>query len=590
MRSVQIRAIAPLAKRSCLVLLAAGSLSLQVPAFAEDQETVNVDDVVAPLAPGVTSDTVTEDLIRLLTQRNALSHDDAQKLIERLRAAPPGATTPPAAAAPGAGENAGRVRVPYVPESEKQRIREEVKKEVLETAREERWGVPNTLPLWITRMRLSGDVRVREEFNYYDSANYPYQINFQAINSASSPINTNPFASQGVVLPYLNVTENREMLRLRARFGLETNIADDLIASFRLATGSSSNPVSTNQTLGSDFNKPTLLVDRAYLQYRPLTGLTAWAGRMANPWQSTELVFDEDLNFDGFAVQYKLELGDVTPRATFGVFSIENTPSDFPSSNFLKNKSRDKWLFAGQLGADWRVVPQFLVRGAAAYYDFQHVQGKPAPCATQYNLPCGADESRPGFLQKGNTLTALRIPDGTAAATDAEYQYFGLASPFRVLDLTVTLDWSLFSGRHLTLIGDYARNLAYDKKAIVAQGYANNFGKCGSSDTACQNNPPHRGGSQAYLAEMRFGQPNIKERGQWNMLGGYRRLATDAVMDAFTDSDFHLGGTNARGYYVGGGIGFTRNAWVSLRWFSALQASGEPMAIDVLQLDLNARF
>ena len=28
--------------------------------------------------------------------------------------------------------------------------------------------------------------------------------------------------------------------------------------------------------------------------------------------------------------------------------------------------------------------------------------------------------------------------------------------------------------------------------------------------------------------------------------------AADAVLDAFTDSDFHLGGTDAKGYYLGG--------------------------------------
>jgi hypothetical protein len=51
-----------------------------------------------------------------------------------------------------------------------------------------------------------------------------------------------------------------------------------------------------------------------------------------------------------------------------------------------------------------------------------------------------------------------------------------------------------------------------------------------------------------------------------------------------------MGGTNAKGYYVFGNFAFYKNTWASLRWFSANQVYGPPLAIDVLQLELNAAF
>ena len=78
--------------------------------------------------------------------------------------------------------------------------------------------------------------------------------------------------------------------------------------------------------------------------------------------------------------------------------------------------------------------------------------------------------------------------------------------------------------------------------------------------------------------------------GEWQAYFGYRHLERDAVLDAFTDSDFHLGGTDAKGYFIGGNYGLNKNASVGLRYLSADQIDGPPLAIDVLQVDLNAKF
>jgi hypothetical protein len=62
------------------------------------------------------------------------------------------------------------------------------------------------------------------------------------------------------------------------------------------------------------------------------------------------------------------------------------------------------------------------------------------------------------------------------------------------------------------------------------------------------------------------------------------------VLDAYADSDFHGGGTDAEGWTLGFEYGLTRAASLQFRYMSADEIDGPPLAIDVVQLDLNARF
>ena len=82
----------------------------------------------------------------------------------------------------------------------------------------------------------------------------------------------------------------------------------------------------------------------------------------------------------------------------------------------------------------------------------------------------------------------------------------------------------------------------------------------------------------------------------------YRWLGSDAVLDAFTNSDFGLGGTNNKGFILGFNYGIAKNTWITTRWMSsdlidsmapALPGSttaATKLAVDLLQIDLNARF
>jgi len=93
-----------------------------------------------------------------------------------------------------------------------------------------------------------------------------------------------------------------------------------------------------------------------------------------------------------------------------------------------------------------------------------------------------------------------------------------------------------------------------------------------------------------YLAGITVGTPKIVKFPDWQIITYYEYLGADAALDAFTDSHFHGGGTNAKGWVLGGEVGLLKNTWLRVRWYSTDQISGPPLSIDTLLVDMNGRF
>src|SRR3989338_5445254 len=76
--------------------------------------------------------------------------------------------------------------------------------------------------------------------------------------------------------------------RIRFRYGFEAKVNDQLKAGARFATGSTSDPVSTNQSFSTAFNHVNILLDRAYLEYSPevpgITKVKLTGGIIENPF------------------------------------------------------------------------------------------------------------------------------------------------------------------------------------------------------------------------------------------------------------------------------------------------------------------
>ncbi len=391
------------------------------------------------------------------------------------------------------------------------------------------------LPEWLDRFTLSGDLRLRYEGDFFDSDNGDF---------------LNP--SNPTVL--LNSHSNQSLFRLRARLGILAKVTDGVEAGLRLATGTTSNPVSTNVTLGDFFNKKSIELDLAYLKWNPAAALTLWGGRFPNPWFFTEMVWDQDLNFDGFAAQYKPVLSE-----SWGLFL---TAGAFPLQFVDQHQ---KWLFGGQAGANYKYGNKLTAKLGVAFYDFENTVG----VRNGVDQPAGStDWSAPLFQQKGNTVFYI---DPTNSSK------LGYASAYQELNITGSLDLAFWDPVHVVFTGDYVNNLGYNLQDVLARVMPPN-----PQDVKKE--------TEGFQLGVTVGHPVVQAFADWKAWLNYRYLESDAVIDAFTDSDFHLGGTNAKGWILGAELGLTKNVWLTSRWLTANEISGPPFGIDVFQFDLNAKF
>jgi hypothetical protein len=229
--------------------------------------------------------------------------------------------------------------------------------------------------------------------------------------------------------------------------------------------------------------------------------------------------------------------------------------------------SDDKWLYAAQLGAEFAFGSSTRLRITGAYYDYENITGV-------FNSLDSTvfDFTAPRFLQKGNTLFDIRND------ADTSTNLFALASDYKLANANLQLDIG-FGATHVVIGAEYVKNVGWDRADILKR--TNGTIVIGSVDDER---------TAGYDVGVMVGQPTFTALWDWRAFLSYRYLERDAVLDAFTDSDFHLGGTDAKGYQLGFDLGLSRGAWLRLRYLSANEIDGPALGIDVWQLDLNGQF
>jgi Putative porin len=161
-----------------------------------------------------------------------------------------------------------------------------VEKFVPELASSEKWKL---FPA-ITELELFGDLRLR----------YEYRGGRLPSNDPDHP----------------NDWQERERERYRLRLGLRGTLLDDWFFGVRLETSASAR--SSNVTFGADTSATSpggggpfakgddgIFVGQAYEGYKGFPGFTFTGGRMPNPFVRTLMVWDDDINPEGLAEQWK---------------------------------------------------------------------------------------------------------------------------------------------------------------------------------------------------------------------------------------------------------------------------------------------
>lgn len=515
------------------------------------------------------------NLLEALVQKGVMTREQAESMVA---AAQDKASADAKARAQRDAAESDAVRVTYVPETVRKQIAAEVSaevtddvtKEVIAQAKSDGWGVPGALPEWTKNVRLYGDVRARVESDQYADDNVPQYLyrDYQAINEAGGE------QRAGLYDAYLNTTEDRDRLVGRVRLGLSAKLGGSFSIDTRLASGNIRSPVSTNQTMGSYGGRWSVNVDRAAVIWNPISSarfqeFDLRAGRFENPFVSlNELVWDSDLSFEGVAATYALDLfGSDPQRMERGLFL---TAGAFPLQELEVSKD-DKWLYGAQLGTQFSFGSHKL-RIAGAYFKYENLTGVRNAFNDGFY-----DYTAPPFMQKGNTVFDIRYD------ADPTTELYALAGGYELHNASISMDLA-FGTTHVIFGGEYVENVDWDAQDVFQRS---GLVEIVSNGTQTR---PVRARVDGYEAGVIVGQPTVRALGDWRFAAFYRYLERDAVLDAFTDSDFHLGGTDTKGYQLSFDLGLSRGSSLRLRYLTADEIDGLPLGIDVWQLDFNGSF
>ena len=304
----------------------------------------------------------------------------------------------------------------------------------------------------------------------------------------------------------------------------------------------------------------------AHSEYDPIDWFSATGGAF-NPWFSTDLVWDDDLNFEAWPTfKPVIDNGAIKPFLTVGAFPLKekNQPA-----------SQGRWMHGVGAAHNGISVPVRGSRSASpglasaisrsvetSSLDVAGATFGPWRQLQQY-------EYSRNLRQKGNTLFR------TSAGRYRHRQFWGLASRFRPLNLTAALDAPFRSGAY----GAHRRlgkNTAFGRGEILA---------------ARRTHQPDRRRNYGYL------QADAGHAGQ-----GARDWQVSAAIASWARTPwwmpppvrFRPRRHQHEGLHAGPAVASTRRPWAALvlgRFDRLLHhESGAPRSVDMIQAGVSIRF
>jgi Putative porin len=160
---------------------------------------------------------------------------------------------------------------------------------------------------------------------------------------------------------------DRNRARVRARFGVDGKLNEDVTGGFYIATGSLGDPTTTNETLTNFFDRKTIGIDRAFITYNPIAHkwISLTGGKFAYQWQRTGTIGDQDINPEGFNEKFSFDLkSSVIKNFTIqGIQYLFNEVNAGAGSTAVAGQ--DSYALGAQISTKlqmgpWTATPSFL--------------------------------------------------------------------------------------------------------------------------------------------------------------------------------------------------------------------------------------
>jgi hypothetical protein len=406
------------------------------------------------------------------------------------------------------------VRKHIITDQEAEEVRTELVKESASTAAG-KWKLSTP----ITELELYGDARLRYEYRGGRTAD-------------DNPTNPNDWYE-------------RKRERYRLRVGLRGTLADDWFFGLRLET--SSNSRSTNVTFGGEssggpFAKGDdgIFVGQAYLGYTGFPDFKFTGGRMPNPLVNTSMVWDDDINPEGLAQQWK---------HTF-TFNLGGGGGGEAVQSYGKE---GKGVVAAQAGEPFKLKLDVFANFAQFVYDDENPENPIGPDPT--TTANGSAQKIPladAFMLAWQVGARLTFPNSVyVQLAPTLYNYTGNGDTFNVhfqgdststnntginsllvFDMPAELGWKLWD-LPMRIFGDFAVNFEADDRANAA-GH------------------PGRG-DQRYAFLAGFGVGQLKAKSDWEIRAWWQQTQQYSLDPNLVDSDIYDSRVNMKGISVKAG-------------------------------------
>lgn len=275
-----------------------------------------------------------------------------------------------------------------------------------------------------------------------------------------------------------------------------------------------------NQSYGDHARGKQFFIYEAYASWQPVNFFKITAGKQKNPLFTTPLLWDRDVNPEGYSQEFKFKLTDGTEIfATLGQWFIEELA--------IKWSDRDPILLLGQLGFTTKLSETTELKLTGTYYNFTNLD--------VMEWKEGVLKDPEEFLGYNYMYSQQMIFDRDKRLLN-KFVCWELGAELKVNDL-LPVPFSFFA--------NYVKNRKADIDRLIRDGV-----NPGDSDPAKLRKYQGDDRDTGWLLGLSLGKK--EKKGDWHIEYWYQVLEDYAFPALFVDSDFHGGGTNNKGHYIRG--------------------------------------
>ncbi|MGB8356244.1 MAG: putative porin [Chthoniobacteraceae bacterium] len=359
-----------------------------------------------------------------------------------------------------------------------------------------------------------------------------------------------------------NVTESQGQTNT-APFGKANTTTTTVVSGFTVkknAAGAVTSVTPTTSTAVTSVNfGNTIFVGQLYMRYKLASWLTVEGGKMPNPFIATPMVWDPDINPEGFAEQFKYTFGpfgngsttagydkdgksskevvtsepggmtvDVFANIAELVYDTASPQNQFGTSTASAGRN-DTWMFGAQFGGRLNFNKGMYLQAAPTFYTYS-----------------GQQNSDFGAMYSGD-------PGGNQVGVN----------DLKIIDVPIEFGFNAF-GLPITIFGDFADNLAANARAngsefdlIAANAAGTPFLNDNGTKVAA-----HPGKTDGIAFQAGFRINKIKKKGDWTLAAYYQYSGAYSLDPNLIDDDIFDAHLNMQG--IVGQVGYALTDAVTL--------------------------